>query len=118
MDLQCPYCQTEQEVCHDDGHGYEENEKHQMQCSNCDKHFVFETTISFYYEAEKANCLNDGKHKYQPTHTSPNAFTCMECSSCGEKRDLTDSERTSLKIPTRKEYYNEMARVHHNSIPF
>ena len=110
MDLQCPYCQTEQVVCHDDGHGYEENEKHQMQCSNCDKHFVFETSIIFYYEAEKADCLNDGNHQYKLNHASPSVFTCMECALCDQKRELTDDERISLKIQTRKEYFDNLSK--------
>lgn len=115
MDLQCPYCQHGQTVCHDDGHGYEENTKHQMQCHNCDKHFVFETTIIFSYESGKADCLNDGNHKYKPTHTSPSAFTSMECSLCGEERDLTDLERVSLQIPTRKEYLDKLMGIDYES---
>lgn len=35
MDLNCPYCDKELEVCHDDGFGYEEGVKHQMECSGC-----------------------------------------------------------------------------------
>lgn len=58
MDIICPYCDAEQEINHDDGFGYEEGIKHEMQCSKCKKNFVFETSISFNYDAEKADHLN------------------------------------------------------------
>ena len=92
MDLECPYCEEELEICHDDGFGYEDGVKHQMECGHCDKSFVFYTSISFYYEPEKADCLNDGKHDYKPTRTYPKEFTEMECSMCGEGRKPTELE--------------------------
>ena len=61
-DLECPYCGEGQEVCHDDGAGYAEDESHEMQCSDCDKYFTFQTHISFSYFPEKADCLNDAPH--------------------------------------------------------
>jgi len=45
-DLECPYCGTPHDVCHDDGFGYDEGVKHEMWCDKCDKNFVFETSIS------------------------------------------------------------------------
>jgi transposase-like protein len=68
-DINCPYCDAELYVCHDDGYGYEENVNHQMECHKCEKSFVFQTSISFYYEAEKADCLNDGNHNWKKNHT-------------------------------------------------
>lgn len=91
-DLECPYCGKGLEVCHDDGQGYAEGVKHQMECGHCNKSFVFETSISFYYEPEKADCLNDGNHKYKPTNTYPKEFTKMECVMCGTQRNPTDDE--------------------------
>jgi hypothetical protein len=29
-DIECPYCDAENEVCHDDGYGYEEGKAHEM----------------------------------------------------------------------------------------
>jgi hypothetical protein len=92
MDLECPYCEVELEICHDDGFGYEEGVKHQMECGHCGKTFVFETSISFYYEPEKADCLNDGNHDYKPTRTYPKEFTEMKCSMCDDKRKPTEIE--------------------------
>jgi len=107
-DLNCPYCDAELHVCHDDGFGYTEGVKHEMQCSSCDKNFVFETSISFYYEPEKADCLNGDNHKYKPTNCYPKCFTKMQCSSCDDSRDLTDKERLELGIETIDEYYNAL----------
>jgi len=107
-DLECPYCEQELEINHDDGFGYDENEKHQMQCEHCDKHFVFETEISFYYYPEKADCLNDGKHSWKKTNHYPVEFSVMECTMCDEKRDLTDEERKEYNIGTKKEYYEKI----------
>ena len=63
-DLECPYCEAELEVCHDDGFGYDEDEVHEMQCSECDKNFVFNTHISYNYFSEKADCLNGSPHRF------------------------------------------------------
>jgi len=104
MDIKCPYCKKELDICHDDGFGYEEEVKHQMECDHCKKLFVFETSISFYYEAERADCLNDGIHDYQLINTYPKEFSKMKCSMCGDLRKLTDDERTLFNIGTPESY--------------
>ena len=85
-DLECPYCDAKLEVCHDDGFGYEEGKRHEMQCGKCDKNFVFETSISFYYEPSKADCLNDEPHDLEAGSTSaynmkhwPDHVRCKKC---------------------------------------
>ena len=40
-DVECPYCGTGQEINHDDGYGYEEDDPHEQSCPHCDKTFVF-----------------------------------------------------------------------------
>ena len=107
-DLNCPYCDAELEVNHDDGQGYEEGVLHEMQCRKCDKYFVFETSISFYYQPEKADCLNDGNHIYKPQHTSPSFFTKMQCQTCYDTREPTQEERIKFNIPTYEEFLKEM----------
>jgi transcription elongation factor Elf1 len=52
-DLECPYCNEWQEVCHDDGFGYEEDQAHEMDCSNCGQSIVFYTSIHFSYRPIK-----------------------------------------------------------------
>ena len=36
-DMNCPYCNAEQDVNHDDGEGYDESQKHEHECSECGK---------------------------------------------------------------------------------
>lgn len=108
MDMECPYCDADVKIDHDDGFGYEEDVKHQIRCDNCDKVFVFETSISYDYEPEKANCLNDGNHKYRLSYTSPKEFSKMICFYCGEERELTNKERIEFNIGTIKSYFEKI----------
>lgn len=80
-DLECPYCGHGQNICHDDGFGYDESSAHEMECYECEKTFVFHTSISFDYSPYKAPCLNgsdhnlyDHKNKHWPDHVS-----CKDC---------------------------------------
>lgn len=91
-DLECPYCGVWNEVCHDDGQGYEENIEHEMSCSFCEKSFVFYTEIIYSYTPQKADCLNGEEHVYVPTTTFPIEFTKMRCLMCGGERKPTKEE--------------------------
>ena len=62
-DLECPYCGAENNICHDDGFGYEEDVAHEMECGWCEKSFTFQTHISYNYYPQKAECLNTGVHQ-------------------------------------------------------
>lgn len=62
--VECPYCEKDQEICHDDGFGYEEETPHEQECGDCEKTFIFYTSISFSYEGYKADCLNDEPHQW------------------------------------------------------
>lgn len=101
MDIECPYCEKELDINHDDGFGYEEGVKHHQECPHCEKSFVFETSISFYYEAQKADCLNDDKHDYKLTRTFPKEFSEMKCIMCGHRRALSNEEREKFNIGTK-----------------
>lgn len=107
MDIDCPYCDAGLNINHDDGFGYEEDVKHQMECDNCGKNFVFTTSISFYYEAEKADCLNGKKHNYELTHTFPKEFSKMRCVFCDDEREPTDKERIDFGLGTKKSYFDK-----------
>ena len=108
MDINCPYCEAELEINHDDGFGYEEDVKHQMDCSECDKSFVFNTSILFCYDAEKADCLNGKDHNYTLTNTAPKEFAKMRCAECDDERNLSDKERTDFGIGTRQSYFDSL----------
>jgi ribosomal protein S27E len=97
-DVTCPYCGKEQEINHDDGQGYKEDEIHQQEC-DCGKTFAYTTSITFSYNASKADCLNGELHKFKPTTTVPRFFTKMRCDDCGEERILTDAEKIIYNIP-------------------
>lgn len=82
-DIECPYCGADQDVCHDDGYGYAEDRKHSQQCYKCEKEFVYTTSISFYYEAEKADCLNGAPHTLKKVDSYPPVFPdWVRCSVC------------------------------------
>lgn len=93
---ECPYCNTEIEINHDDGVGFDEDILHQQQCHNCEKTFVYRTSIIMYYDLMKADCLNGGDHNWKRSITFPKEYTKMICNDCGERRGLTKTEREKL----------------------
>lgn len=107
-DINCPYCEAEQDINHDDGYGYEEDEKHQQECNSCGKTFTYTTSIIYCYDAEKADCLNGSDHDWQPSKTYPKCATTMVCNMCGGERKPTDAERMKYSIPTYDEYISSI----------
>lgn len=95
-DVKCPYCGSEEEINHDDGYGYAEDRKHQQQCGECDKNFTFTTSISYYYEAEIADCLNGQPHKMKKVCSSAQDIwpDWVRCEDCGHE------VRGEYKAPT------------------
>lgn len=91
-DVYCPYCGSGNNIDHEDGHGYEEDVVHQQECESCSKNFTFMTTVSFSYEAAKADCLNGGDHKWEATRTIPVERSSMRCIYCDERRKPTEEE--------------------------
>ncbi len=87
-DVKCPYCEGDIEIDHDDGYGYEEGEIHNQECGKCGKIFVYTTSILFYYDLEKADCLNDEEHKYEKTKTYPPQFARLRCKICGDEKPM------------------------------
>ena len=64
-DIECPYCEAEQDIDHDDGsYGYGEDEIYVQRCNGCNKKFIYTASIAFYYDAKKAPCQNGGKHNW------------------------------------------------------
>ena len=94
-DVKCPYCNEWQEICHDDGYGYEEDTYHEQECGNCEKTFVFTTTTSFYYNATQAPCKNGGEHDWNQIIGFPEeAFIGkFRCAYCDEEEDREPEKR-------------------------
>ena len=100
-DVECPYCGCWQEINHDDGYGYGEDEVYEQECGDCEKTFVFNTSISYYYDAKKADCLNGGEHIYKPSMTYPVRYTKMICRDCDKSRKPTDEEMRVIEAEKR-----------------
>lgn len=98
-DLQCPYCDADNEVCHDDGAGYSEDQRHEMTCHACDKSFTFTTSISFSYYPRKADCLNDGQHRLKFAKSYPARYSSMKCADCDYARKPTPEEFAAAGLP-------------------
>ena len=100
-DLNCPYCDAELEVCHDDGFGYEEGQAHEMDCGECGKTFVFQTSISYFYDPEKADCLNGEDHPFSEWkkrwEDGGKRLEQRRCGTCDEV------EQRTLDIPTQEQ---------------
>lgn len=99
-DIDCPYCGHGQDINHDDGYGFREEEVFNQICNSCQKTFTFTTSIIYHYEVEKADCLNGGEHNWEPTHSFPKEYTKMRCTMCDDERDPTMQEREQFKIPS------------------
>ena len=98
-DVECPYCGKYQEICHDDGAGYSEDRRHEQACSDCDKVFVFSTSIHYHYEAWRADCLNEGgEHKLEMSTTYPGRYSRMQCEDCDYIRNPTPEEFAAAGI--------------------
>ncbi len=82
-DTNCPYCNADIEIVHDDGYGYEEDGTFEQTCHACDKTFAFTTSIHLYYETTKAPCLNGGEHDWYKVVQCPKPpnpiYRCRNC---------------------------------------
>ena len=105
-DVKCPYCGNYQQINHDDGYGYEEDETHQQNCQSCDKVFVYTTSILYCYDAAKADCLNGANHKYTLSNTHPKEWSQMICEGCNDGRELTNDERVIHGVGSKQDYFD------------
>ena len=86
-DVTCPYCKAEQEICHDDGYGYEEDESHEQACTGCDKAFKFTTSILYVYEVE----CQEGDHDMEPSGDKwPDMYECDKCDFFEKRTNPTE----------------------------
>jgi hypothetical protein len=91
-DVKCPYCGEEQEICHDDGYGCTEDEAHEQECPECEKRFVFYTSINFSYDVAKADCLNGADHKWTEwkdlSRLYNDIYRKRECRDCAKRQTM------------------------------
>jgi hypothetical protein len=92
-DIDCPYCNAGNDVCHDDGEGYEEGIHHEMQCRKCDKYFTFQTEVSHHYKPSKADCLNGAPHELETRKrgTSDGIKYYSQCKNCEHETKTRDT---------------------------
>lgn len=74
-DIRCPKCGTEQEVNHDDGYGYAEDETFEQDCVECGYEIHFTTRVSFDYNVY----CSDQHELYQPLDDKPDFYMCENC---------------------------------------
>lgn len=60
-DVNCPYCNAELEINHDDGYGYEEDRLYQQRCPECGKVSAYRMRFRFCYDIAQSPCLNGGR---------------------------------------------------------
>lgn len=70
-DVKCPYCGTEQEINHECGYGYTEEDMHEQSCVSCNKDFNFTTSITYCYNVY---CANERDHIF-----NGNMDFCTKC---------------------------------------
>ncbi len=78
-DIKCPFCGHEQDICHDDGFGYEEDVAHEEYCNACGKHFVFYTSVTFNYEAQCGEEDDACDFDDEGTKNFPDHRQCKRC---------------------------------------
>ena len=102
--VECPYCNTGQEVCHDDGHGREEDVLYEEECGSCGKMFVFDVYISFSFSSTKAPCLNGEPHDWGEIYGSPDWYFANKrrCSYCDAEKDIKEGEE-GYRIVTKED---------------
>ena len=106
MSENCPYCNAEIEICHDDGYGYEESVTYEQECWKCKKTFTFTTLICFYYDLQTSPCLNgDAEHDLKPVWGAPKELFegVKECTVCGTR--VVDEE---MNRAARKRYLEKL----------
>lgn len=98
--IECPYCGKSQDVNTDD-FSYEEGELHEQLCEDelheqlcyeCEKTFTFTVSVSYSFEAYKADCLNGEAHKLIMSRTIPKWLSRMQCEDCDYERKPTLEE--------------------------
>jgi sarcosine oxidase delta subunit len=108
-EVECPYCGEDFEINHDDGQHYEDGKSASDYCPNCDKQVMISTSVSYYHEIEKADCLNEiSDHDWSSWYflwfndDFTKKIERRYCNVCDEEErethDLEDSDEGRLKM--------------------
>lgn len=105
-DISCPYCDEEIKINHDDGYGYEEGKVFQQECRHCDMIFIYTTSMHFYYDANKAPCLNGEKHSWRDIQGYPPGYQSnrQHCEYC----DKEECKNDKLKYDPQTDKWSEI----------
>ncbi len=92
-EIECPYCEKSFDLCHDDGAYLSESSREEAECEHCGKCFMVSSSVSWYFEGEKADCLNGGEHDWQQSGGAPvehfiGRFYCTQC----DRKEYRDEE--------------------------
>lgn len=86
-EIECPYCYHDFDLNHDDGAYYDQGRREEAECPECEKVFMVSSSMHWSYEGEKADCLNDGEHEWEPVKGSPREYfhETYRCNGCDEE---------------------------------
>ena len=62
----------------------------QAQCPHCEKYFMVSSSMSWYVEGNKADCLNGGEHEWKQIIGAPREYFVgrQRCNNCDEERKV------------------------------
>jgi len=89
-EIYCPYCERGFDLNHDDGAYYDEEHRTECTCPWCDKKFMVSASLSWDFDAEKADCLNGGEHVWDNKYrfsTNPKNMEIMICKECDKEKN-------------------------------
>ena len=107
-DANCPYCEKDIEICHEDGYGYEEGEVYEQECCECCKIFGYTTMVTYSYKEFKLPCSNGEPHDLVDIVGSPKEFFVgkKRCKNC-KTIIVVDKEANRLSM---EKYMESIAR--------
>ena len=105
-DVNCPYCDKELYINHDDGYGYNEDEIYTQECEFCNKTFTYTVFISYSYTAKEAPCQNGEPHNLKTIKGIPEELFKYKarCIWCNEEV-ITDKAKHEKSVKKLNEFY-------------
>jgi DNA-directed RNA polymerase subunit RPC12/RpoP len=115
--VECPYCGLDFEVNTDDGRHYQDGESLEEECPHCDMMVMVSSSVSWYREASKADCLNGiSDHdwtewsKHWPVEENTKWYARRRCNDCEKEEssniDITDSQEDQARLKMYMEVEN------------